>query len=223
MKILALDTATGRCSVALSLEGQLIEVATDAEKAQAENILPLVDGLLKDAGLELASLDAIAFGRGPGAFTGLRVAAAMAQGLAYGAELPVLPVSNLAALAHAARRVHGVGRVLACLDARMQEVYWGLFETQALLTRALGAERLSKPDAVQPGPGSWFGAGSGWEAYGEILKPRVSELTGVDGGLLATAGDIAHLAVPALARGEGVHPEKALPVYLRDQVAKPKL
>ncbi|HSC48057.1 MAG TPA: tRNA (adenosine(37)-N6)-threonylcarbamoyltransferase complex dimerization subunit type 1 TsaB [Gammaproteobacteria bacterium] len=223
MKLLALDTATGHCSAALLLDGQLTELAIDAEKAQAENILPLVEQLLKEARLELKSLDAVAFGRGPGAFTGLRVAAAMAQGLAYGAGLPVLPISNLAALAHAARRVHGAGRVLACLDARMQEVYWGAFEADTRAVRAFGPEQLSAPTGLEAGPGPWFGAGSGWKAYGGRLGAGVPNLTGADGELAASAGDVARLAEPLLIRGEVLPPEQALPVYLRDQVAKPKL
>lgn len=223
MKLLALDTATGHCSAALLLDGRLTELAIDAEKAQAENILPLVEELLKEARLELKSLDAVAFGRGPGAFTGLRVAAAMAQGLAYGAGLPVLPISNLAALAHAARRVHGAGRVLACLDARMQEVYWGAFEADTRAVQALGPEQLSAPGGLAAGPGPWFGAGSGWKAYGGKLGEEVPNLTGMDGELAASAGDVARLAEPLLIRGEALPPEQALPVYLRDQVAKPKL
>jgi len=223
MKLLALDTATGHCSAALLVDGRLTEAATHAEKAQAEGILPLVEGLLKDAGLELAALDAVAFGRGPGAFTGLRVAAAIAQGLAYGAGLPVLPVSNLAALAHAAQRVHGAARVVACLDARMQEVYWGTFDADALRVRVLTEEQLSAPMGLKAGPGPWFGAGSGWKAYGGKLREGVPDLTGVDGELAATAGDIARLAGPMLSRGEALPPDQALPVYLRDQVAKPKL
>ena len=223
MKLLALDTATGHCSAALLLDGRLTELAIDAEKAQAESILPLVEELLKEARLELKSLDAVAFGRGPGAFTGLRVAAAMAQGLAYGAGLPVLPISNLAALAHAARRVHGAGRVLACLDARMQEVYWGAFEADTQAVQALGPEQLSAPGGIAAGPGPWFGAGSGWKAYGGKLGKGVPNLTGMDGELAASAGDVARLAEPLLIRGEALPPEQALPVYLRDQVAKPKL
>jgi tRNA threonylcarbamoyladenosine biosynthesis protein TsaB len=223
MKLLALDTATGHCSAALLVDGRLTTAATQAEKAQAESILPLLEGLLQDAGLELAALGAVAFGRGPGAFTGLRVAAAIAQGLAYGAGLPVLPVSNLAALAHAAYRVHGAARVMACLDARMQEVYWGTFDADALTVRALAEEQLSAPMGLRAGPGPWFGAGSGWKAYGGKLREGVPDLTGVDGELAATASDIARLAEAMLVRGEALPPEQALPVYLRDQVAKPKL
>jgi len=223
MKLLALDTAGTRCSVALLLDGRLAELDAPAERLQAEHVLPMVERLLGDAGLALRSLDAIAFGRGPGAFTGLRVATSVAQGLAYGADLPVVPVSDLAALAAAAVRVHKVERVLACLDARMQEVYWAAYESRTGDLVALSEEALSPPSAVSaPSTGPWFGAGPGWGAYGEVLKARIPQLMGTDPALLPTAGDIARLGQIAFGKGGCVPPEQALPVYLRDKVATPK-
>ena len=223
MKLLALDTAGTRCSVALLLDGELTELDAPAERLQAEHVLPMVERLLGDAGLALRSLDAIAFGRGPGAFTGLRVATSVAQGLAYGADLPVVPISDLAALAAAAVRVHKVERVLACLDARMHEVYWAAYAAQAEGLVSLSEEALSPPTAVfTPSSGPWFGAGPGWAAYGEALKARVPQLTGTDPALLPTAGDIARLGQIAYGTGGCVPPEQALPVYLRDKVATPK-
>ena len=223
MKLLALDTAGARCSVALLLDGRLTELDAPAERVQAESVLPMVERLLSDAGLKLRSLDAIAFGRGPGAFTGLRVATSVAQGLAYGADLPVVPVSDLAALAAAAVRIHGAERVLACLDARMHEVYWAAYEMRAGEVVALGDEALSPPlDVSAPSAGPWFGAGPGWGAYGDALKARVAGLTGVDPVLLPTAGDVARLGEAASRKGQKLPPEQALPVYLRDKVATPK-
>lgn len=223
MKLLALDTAGPRCSVALLLGGELTEMDAPAERVQAESVLPMVEKLLGDAGLKLGSLDAIAFGRGPGAFTGLRVATSVAQGLAYGAGLPVLPVSDLEALAAAAVRIHRQERVLACLDARMQEVYWGAFEVRDGEIVSLTEEALSPPEAVRPPVGPWFGAGSGWAAYGgRLTKGWVESLMGVDSGLLPMAGDIARLGEAAFQKGRAVAPEHALPVYLRDKVATPK-
>lgn len=224
MKLLALDTAATRCSVALIVGDGLKELDAPAERVQAESVLPMVETLLKEAGLGLKDLDALAFGRGPGAFTGLRVAASVAQGLAFGAGLPVVPVSNLEALAASAYRRHGTRRVLACLDARMQEVYWGAYGVQAGGVEPLTAESLSPPAELDPpDAGPWFGAGSGWIAYGAALKARLSALEGVDGALSATAGDIARLAERAFKEGRSVPPEQALPVYLRDKVASPKL
>jgi tRNA threonylcarbamoyladenosine biosynthesis protein TsaB len=223
MKLLALDTAGARCSVALLLDGKLAELDAPAERIQAESVLPMVEQLLAEAGLKLGSLDAISFGRGPGAFTGLRVATSVAQGLAYGAGLPLVPVSDLAALAAAAVRLHKAGRVLACLDARMHEVYWAAYESRPDGLVAVSAEALSPPSEVSaPSKGPWFGAGPGWGAYGEALKARVPELTGMDPVLLPTAGDIARLGEVAFLKGEKLPPEQALPVYLRDKVATPK-
>lgn len=223
MKLLALDTAGARCSVALLLDGKLAELDAPAERIQAESVLPMVEKLLAEAGLKLGGLDAIAFGRGPGAFTGLRVATSVAQGLAYGAGLPVVPVSDLAALAAAAVRLHQAERILACLDARMHEVYWAAYESRPDGLVAVSEEALSAPAAVSaPSSGPWFGAGPGWGAYGEALKARVPELLGTDPALLPTAGDIARLGERAFQKGERLPPEQALPVYLRDKVATPK-
>jgi tRNA threonylcarbamoyladenosine biosynthesis protein TsaB len=223
LKLLALDTAGPRCSVALLLDGELAELDTAAERIQAESVLPMVERLLADAGIALSSLDAIAFGRGPGAFTGLRVATSVAQGLAYGAGLPILPISDLEALAAAAMRLHQAERVMACLDARMHEVYWAAYEQGAEGLTALTAESLSPPAEVTiPSQGPWFGAGPGWAAYGDTLKARVTSLAGIDADLLPGAGDIVSLGERAFREGKAVSPELALPVYLRDKVATPK-
>jgi tRNA threonylcarbamoyladenosine biosynthesis protein TsaB len=222
MKLLALDTAGPRCSVALLMDGRLSERDSPAEKVQAESVLPMVEQLLSEAGLKLASLDAIAFGRGPGAFTGIRVATAVAQGLAYGVDLPVVPVSDLAALAAAAARIHKQERVLACLDARMHEVYWAAYSVTAEAITPLTKEGLSPPEGIAPPAGSWFGAGPGWATYGDALKARTGQLTGVDAALLPMAGDIARLGERAFRAGQAVAPEQALPVYLRDKVATPR-
>lgn len=222
MKILALDTATSRCSVALMAENDVRELSADAPRVQAETLLPMVEQLLSEAGLTLASLDAVAFGRGPGAFTGLRVAASVAQGLAFGASLPVLPVSDLAALAAGAGRLHGARQVLACMDARMQELYWCAYNVEGNSVCPLVPESLSRPEEVKaPQEGPWFGAGSGWDAY-PVLVGRFTDLSGRDGSLLPAAGDILRLAAGAFRRGEAVSPERAQPVYLRDKVATPK-
>lgn len=224
MKLLALDTAGPSCSVALLTDAGLVESEIQAERVHAETVLPMVEKLLTEAGLKLAELDALAFGRGPGAFTGLRVAASVAQGLAYGAKLPVVPVSNLAALAAAAHTRHGAGRILACLDARMQEVYWAAYGLKGDSLEPLSPECLSPPsDLLALTDGPWFGAGSGWAAYPEALKACIPGLEGLDATLVPKARDIARLAYKAFKAGSAVAPEQALPVYLRDKVATPKL
>src|SRR5690348_13577713 len=224
MKILALDTAATVSSVALLTDAGLRESRMEAERVQAETLLPMVESLLAEAGIGLGAIDALAFGRGPGAFTGLRVAASMAQGLAYGAGLPVVPVSNLDALAAAARARHGAERILACLDARMQEVYWAAYSAEGDSLKRLTEETLSPPGELMPPAGAaWFGAGSGWGADPEALKARVPGRRGVDPTLAAGAGDIVRLAYKPFKEGGGVVPERALPVYLRHKVATPKI
>lgn len=221
MKLLALDTATDACSVALYLEGEIRETYVLEPRAHARLLLPMVEELLAAAGLPLGRLDGLAFGRGPGAFTGLRIAAGVAQGLALGADLPVAPVSDLAALAQGGFRLHGAKRVLACLDARMQEVYWGAFSAADTgLMQPDGPENLCPPAAVPPpAEGGWLGVGPGWQVYGTVLRARCGDrLTGVETDLLPRARDVATLGAAALAAGQAVLPEQALPVYLRDQV-----
>lgn len=224
MKILALETSTDLCSVALLSDGELNERSQSAAHAHAELILPMVEALLAEAGIALAQLDALAFGRGPGAFTGVRVATAVVQGLAFGADRPVVPVSDLMALAAGAHRKHGARRVLACVDARLQEVYWCAYEAAAAdkLVECV-AEQLSAAEAVQPPTGCWFGAGSGFAAYRQPLLAQIgSVLDGRDDTLLPEARDIALLAARLFAEGHAVRAEAALPVYLRERVATPK-
>ncbi|HFD80337.1 MAG TPA: tRNA (adenosine(37)-N6)-threonylcarbamoyltransferase complex dimerization subunit type 1 TsaB [Gammaproteobacteria bacterium] len=227
-RILAIETATEACSAALLVDGEVHERFEVAPRQHAALLLPFVEALLADAGLLAGQLDAVAFGRGPGSFTGLRIAAAMTQGIAFGAGLPVVPVSTLAALALGAVREQGATAVLAALDARMSEVYWGAYRRAADgLVEAAGPEGLCAPQALRPPhEDRWSGAGSGWERYAGVL----AGVAGVDehrihGHLKPHAADIARLAVSELRRGRALAPEQALPVYLRNQVAaqpKPK-
>ncbi len=220
MKILALETATDACSAALWLDGEVEETLRLAPREHAALLLPMVQSLLAGAGLTLGRLDALAFGRGPGSFTGLRIAAGMAQGLAFGAGLPVVPVSTLAALAQGTAREQGVDRVLAALDARMQEVYWGAYRLQGAHVVAAAQEIVCPPTAVPPPPGAgeWAGAGSGWLAWGEALRAATGA-SRVFADQRPQARDVASLAATGLAAGEAVAPEQVRPVYLRDQVA----
>lgn len=222
MKLLAVDTATEACSAALLLDEKLSERFDVRPREHTRLILPMVEALLAEAGLRLQDLDALAFGRGPGAFTGLRIAAGVVQGLALGADLPVVPVSNLAALARAALRERGEHRVLACLDARMGEVYWGAFSaTGEGLVQPAGPETVCAPGAVPvPEEAGWAGAGPGWGVHTAALQQRLGGRVGrIHPELLPRAGDIATLAAAIYARTGGVSVEQALPVYLRDEVA----
>lgn len=217
MNVLALETSSEYCSVALWLEGAVRMREMLAGQRHTEIVLPMVHDLLKDAGIGLGALDGIAFGAGPGSFTGLRIACGLAQGLALGAGLPLLPVGTLEALAEGA----GVERVLACIDARLGEIYHGAFRRDGHGWQPVSPSRLCLPaDAPQvPGDG-WTGCGSGFDVYGELLAHRYhGRLAGVLPGRYPRAADIAALAAPRLAGGEGVDPADAAPVYLRDKVA----
>jgi tRNA threonylcarbamoyladenosine biosynthesis protein TsaB len=218
MKILAIETATEACSAALWLDGTISERFEIAPRGHGERILAMVDALLAEGGLALGALDAIAFGCGPGAFTGLRIAAGVAQGLAFGADLPVAPVSTLAALAQGALRERHQPRVLAVLDARMGEVYWGAYEQgNDGLMQCIGGERVCAPAAVaRPDGSGWFGAGSGFAVHGDELRTRLDAALGdCDAARLPRARDVAQLAT----YGGWFSAARALPVYLRDQVA----
>ena len=221
MRILALETATEACSAALYSNGEVLERYRVEPRGHSGLILGMMGSLLDEAGLQLADMDALAFGRGPGSFTGVRIAVGVAQGAAYAADLPLVPVSTLATLAQGAFRRDGSRRVLAAFDARMGEVYWGAFEAGPEGVMApVCAEAVSAPGVVEPpGEGRWHGVGSGWKSYGRELKGRFGDrLEGVDGDALCRAADLAVLAAAAFARGEAVPPAQALPVYLRDRV-----
>lgn len=219
MRLLALDTATEACSAATFCDGVVDERYEVMGRGHAGRLLPMVDELLRAAGIAVADLDAIAFGRGPGGFTGLRIAAGVAQGLAAGIARPVLPVSDLAALAAAGARCSGARRVLACMDARMGQVYWAAFDCRAGAPAALTEERLSDPDGVTPPDGGrWFGAGHGFTAHPALMIRLQSRLTGVDASLLPRASDIVRIASLDFAAGKGVAASRAVPVYLRNEV-----
>jgi tRNA threonylcarbamoyladenosine biosynthesis protein TsaB len=224
VKLLALDSATEWCSVALWQDGEILEREARAERGHGGQVLNLIDALLAEAGLGLAALDALAFGRGPGAFTGLRLAASVTQGLAFAVGLPVIPISDLRALAQQALPpAHPEERVLVCHDARMGEVYWAGFCSRGGRAETDTPERVAAPKDMLDAATAWLaagatsGAGSGFAAYAELsalgprlrrvlddIHPRAREIA------LLAAGDGLRVAVP---------PEQALPVYVRDNVA----
>ena len=220
MKLLALDTATEACTVALWLDGSVLE-RTELGSHHAERLLPMIDALLAEAGLALAQLDALAFGRGPGSFTGLRIGAGVTQGLAFGADLPVVPVSSLAALAQGV----AAPRVLAAFDARMQQVYWGVYVRNAIgLMEAQSAEGVFSPLAVPVPEGEdWYGAGTGWDAYHASLQQHLGScLAGWHRNCMPRARHVAELGVAGFQSGLAIAAEAALPVYIRDDVAAKK-
>jgi len=216
MKLLAIDTAMERCSVALRSGGETRLLEVPSTREHAELVLPMIERVLADSGVALRDLDALAFGRGPGAFTGVRIAVGVVQGLALGLDLPVVPVSNLAAIAQ--QIVTRAAPVLVCSDARMGEVYWGVFEGGANgLVRALTPERVGTPVEVadldvQPA----VGVGTGFASY-PALRRRFAELP-VDETMLPSAREIALLGEAAFVAGAAVAARDAQPVYLRDRV-----
>jgi tRNA threonylcarbamoyladenosine biosynthesis protein TsaB len=229
MKLLALDTASAQCSVVLLLGTETLsrEVATARDHARL--VLPMVDAVLAEAGLTLRQLDGIAFGRGPGSFTGVRVAAAVTQGLAAGADLPVLPISDLRALALGAirdlalaGRDHGTGNVLACMDARMGEVYWAAYPVNGKgLGSSVTEEAVSAPEVViAQCPPCIAGAGRGLGAAPQIAESLRLPAAATRAEAEPHAMDVALLAASDLAAGASWQDaEMAQPVYVRNQVA----
>jgi tRNA threonylcarbamoyladenosine biosynthesis protein TsaB len=232
VKLLAIDTSTELCSAALWVDGTLSTRHAWAPRAHGTLILPMVEQLLSTAQLAGTALDAIAFGRGPGAFTGLRLAAAVAQGLGFAWELPLIPISDLLALAARALPPPAPGRVLVCQDARMQEVYWACFDRSA--GRAPAAPRLLGAEAVSPAasvslPGDWVdgapagairAVGSGFSSSPQLLARLQPYLDEVLADLRPHAREIAVLAAEVGLAG-ALAPELAEPVYLRDRVTSP--
>jgi tRNA threonylcarbamoyladenosine biosynthesis protein TsaB len=222
MKILAIDTATEACSAAVLSGTKMAMRYVEAERGSGERILRMVDEVLAECRLGLRELDAIAFGRGPGGFTGVRLAASVAQGLAFGSGLPVVPISDLRAVAQLVLDQEVDARtVLVCNDARMQEVYSAVYERGPTgLAMLIGSERVMKPSSVEPVPGA-HGAGHGFRAYPELAERLRPSLQAIHPAVLPRAGEIANLAVIEVAAGRVLPPEQALPVYIRDDVARP--
>jgi tRNA threonylcarbamoyladenosine biosynthesis protein TsaB len=217
LNLLALETSTPYCSVAVSAGERVFSRHFEAGQRHAELALEVVDELLREAGIRVADLQGIAFGEGPGSFTGLRIACGLAQGLALARSLPVLGIGTLGALAEEA----GAARVIACLDARMGEVYHAAYERTATGLNALSAPGVYRPEAVPAADGSgWIGCGSGFAAHGAALQARLGEALGsVRPDVAPTAVAMLRLARPRFERGEGGDAASAAPIYLRDKVA----
>lgn len=217
MKLLALDASTENCSLALWLDGEVMSCQEIAGQRHSDLLLPMLEALLGDAGISLDVLDGIAFGEGPGSFTGLRIGCGVAQGLALGADLPVLGISTLLALAAAAPGE----RVIACLDARIGEIYHAAYELKdgAWLTVSEPSLGLAQDAPAVAGNG-WVGAGSGFSAYGEALQARYAgQLASSDGSVYPQAREMVKLAAPLFAQGLGRDAALAAPLYIRNKVA----
>jgi len=226
-KILAIDTATENCSVALLVGDKVISRSEVAPRDHTKKVLPMVDELLKEAGLTLQELDALAFGRGPGSFTGVRIGIGIAQGLAFGADLPMIGVSTLAAMAQGSYRRHGATDVAVAIDARMSEVYWARYTRQENGEWAgVDAECVIPParlaEEVQADDNTWTTAGTGWDAYQDELGQLRLNLTAGE-VLYPDSQDIVVLAKQELEKGNTVPVEESSPVYLRDNVTWKKL
>jgi len=217
MKILALDTSTEYCSLALWLNAEVATREVLAGQRHSQLILPMLAELLAEGGVTLQGLDGIAFGAGPGSFTGLRIGCGIAQGLAFGADLPVAGMCTLQALAQGS----GAERVVACLDARMGEVYHAAYERREGRWHTASAPGLYLPQQAPTlsGPG-WIGAGSGFAAYGMALAARYADrVDSVIADAYPHARDMAALAAPVFERGLGVPAWEAAPLYIRDKIA----
>ncbi len=226
MKLLAIDTSTDACSAALWLDGEVRQRYQVAPREHGQLILPMIKSLLAEAGLTLTQLDTLAFGRGPGGFTGVRIANSVIQGLAFGTDLPVVPISSLAALAQGACTELGTPHVLAAIDARIGEVYWGAYRANensglvALVDKEIVCIPEDVPLPLAEDVSGWFGAGTGWHTYAHPLKTRLgAAVTAWDGQRYPQAQHLAQLAADAFQRDLAVGAEQALPVYLRDEVA----
>ncbi|HEX3951175.1 MAG TPA: tRNA (adenosine(37)-N6)-threonylcarbamoyltransferase complex dimerization subunit type 1 TsaB [Steroidobacteraceae bacterium] len=220
MRILALDAATEACSVALLADDQLVVRTLESGKSSAQRILSMTEEVLAEGRMDLAMLDGIAAGIGPGSFTGVRIGVAVAQGLAFGAGLKVVPVTTLEALALTVLGEPGV-RAIACLDARMGEVYWGCFAADAVRgVIECGAPRVGSPDSVTLSPlGRHVGIGRGFSAYPKLAGIPGIELGSAESMALPNAREIARLGALRFAHGGGLDPKDLLPLYLRDKVA----
>ena len=217
MRILAIDTATEACSVALLNDGAVSAHFEECPREHTQRILPLVKAILTRSNTALTDLDALAFGRGPGSFTGVRIGIGIAQGLALGAELPMIGVSTLATMSQGAWRMTGATRVLAAIDARMGEVYWAEYTRDAQ-----GVWHGEETERLKQLSGEWATVGTGWPAWPEMAKD--TGVTLVDGNmLLPAAEDMLPIASQLLAAGKTVAVEHAEPVYLRNTVAWKKL
>lgn len=220
MKILAIETSSAACSIALMVDDDILAMHEMMPMQHAKNILPMIKKLLHTKDIDLKQLDAVAFGCGPGSFTGIRLAASVAQGLGYACQLPLIPVSSLAAIAQATYQDLQWDSLIVAIDARIQEIYYAQYHLNNGLMALLGDEVVGKPEKmiINQGDKNWCGVGNAWEVYASAIsyKPRKLDIT-----RLPNATAIALIAKEKLQKGEIIHdPALALPIYLRENIAK---
>lgn len=233
MKILALDTATEACSVALLTEGRCDEIFEIIPRQHTDRVLPMIDQILHQAGFSLSQMDALAFNCGPGSFTGVRVATSVVQGLAFSADLPVIPVSSLAALAQQAFRLQQKEHVLSAIDARMNEMYWACYHcVNGIMQLSDNMNKMENVSAVAKVSTSdktanneqWHAIGSGWDTFqNELMQSEQVNIISSTSDAFPHAQDIAVLAEIAFQQGNMVSAEEAIPTYVRNEVTWKKL
>lgn len=222
MKLLAVETATEACSAALMIDGEITEQFSLAAKGHTKLILPMIDSLMSEARLTPTDLDGLAFGCGPGSFTGVRIAAGIIQGIAFALDLPVVPVSNLAAVAQDFFDQTQENLAFVAMDARMDEIYWGVYQRNADgYAELIGKETVTPVSEIEFPDVSGVGIGSGWKVYRQELLSRLSHcVLRYESDNLPRARAVARLGVEGFKQGLAVAVEQAMPVYLRDKVAK---
>ncbi len=222
MKLLAVETSTEACSAALIIDSEVAERFELAPKEHTKLILPMIDSLMAEAGLKPKQLDALAFSRGPGSFTGVRIATGVIQGIALGADLPVVPVSTLAALAQDFFENNPQDAAFVAMDARMEEIFWGVYRCDSAgYAELMGSEVVTPADFVDFPELLGVGIGSGWGVYPQELMSRlVNRVIRYEAERLPRARAIAKLGVRGFELGLAVPVEQAMPVYLRDKVAR---
>lgn len=217
-KLLALETATAACSVALWLNGEITQQFEIAPQRHSDILLDRVDELLSDAGINLKNLDAIAFGSGPGSFMGVRISTGVAQGIAYGIDLPVIPVSTLQALAQAAYQKINSERVIAGWDARMDSIYWGIYQVDdRKIMQAITGDHVDHPEDIQFPTENGIGVGNAWVVYRASLSPDFSF---IEKEIYPDAASVAMIAHQKFKQGDVLPPERAEPTYIREKVAR---
>ncbi|MDO7597018.1 MAG: tRNA (adenosine(37)-N6)-threonylcarbamoyltransferase complex dimerization subunit type 1 TsaB [Pseudomonadota bacterium] len=228
MNILALDTCTESCSAALLYEGEVFKYFEMTQRGHSELILGMMDNVLSQAGVDISVVDALAFGRGPGSFTGVRVGVGVAQGIAFARDIPVIPISSLAAVAQGAADELDVDHLAVAMDARMGEIYCASYQRENGLVKRMDDERVCPPQDFSPASGpyssmEWVGVGTGWREYDAILRECfINQLARVSVDHYPRATSIVKLAEFAAEAGQLLSAEQAMPVYLRNNVAKKK-
>lgn len=223
---LALETSSEACSCALNIDGRIVESYELIPRQHAQKILPMIHALLEEHKVSFDDLDAVAVGQGPGSFTGLRIGVGVAQGIAFGADLPVVSVSTLAALAMQAQQQNNHHTIFCCIDARINEVYWGLYKVCDNEPGLIGGENLSKPEDITEfslfngvmEEDNWVGVGTGMKFLNTMATTVQNTVLSYDEMMLPRAADIARLASIYFDRGEVIKPEDLAPVYIRDKV-----